>query len=120
MKSFLGATIEDMHDYIKSLLKKMSKKIILNIDTNSTVNETSGIVLDKLLSLKAFVEKTLPDCFSNSTLTTDNTKASLTVNNLNEHLLTLQLEIIDNSNIRNARLSRGGLHLNSNGLGKLN
>lgn len=98
----------------------MSKKIILNIDTNSTVNETSGIVLDKLLSLKAFVEKTLPDCFSNSTLTTDNTKASLTVNNFSQQLSTLKLDIIHNSNNSNAGLlSFGGLDLNSQDLGKL-
>ena len=53
-------------------------------------------------------------------------KFSLTVNNVNQHLSTLQLDIIensnisnDNSNISNAGLSRGGLHLNSQGLGKL-
>ena len=79
-------------------------------------------MLDKLLSLKAFVKKTLPDCnvcISNLNLRTDNAKASITVNNLNEHLSTLQLDIIGNSNINNAGLSRGGLHLNSPGLGKL-
>ena len=122
MKSFPGATIEDMYDYIKPLLKKCPKNIILHIGTNNTVHDTSRIVLDKILSLKAFVEKALPDCnvcISNLTLRTDNAKASLTVNNVNQHLSTLQLEIIDNSNISNAGLSRGGLHLNSQGLGKL-
>ena len=122
VKSFPGATIEDMYDYIKPLLKKCPKNIILHIGTNNTVNDTSRIVLDKILSLKAFVEKALPDCnvcISNLTLRTDNAKASLTVNNVNQHLSTLQLDIIDNSNISNAGLSRGGLHLNSQGLGKL-
>ena len=52
-------------------------------------------------------------------LRTNNAKASLTVNNLNKHLSTLQLDIIDNSNIINAGLSRGGLPLNSQDLGKL-
>ena len=41
------------------------------------------------------------------------------VKTVNEHLPTLQLDIIDNSNISNAKLSRGELHLNSQGLGKL-
>ena len=80
------------------------------IGANNTVNDTSRIVLDKLLSLKAFVEKALPDCnvyISNLTLRTDNAKASLTVN-VNQHLSTLQLEIIDNSDISNAGLSRVG------------
>ena len=92
------------------------------IGANNTVNDTSRIVLDKLLSLKAFVEKALPDCnacISNLTLRKDNAKASLTVNNFNQYLSRPQLEITDNSNISNAGLSRGGLHLNSQGLGKL-
>ena len=58
-------------------------------------------------------------CISNLTLRTDNAKASRTVNNVNQHLSTLQLAIIDKSNISNAGLSRAGLHLNSQGLGKL-
>ena len=41
------------------------------------------------------------------------------VETVNEHLSTLQLDIIDNSNISNAGLSRGGLHLKNHGLGKL-
>ena len=88
MKFFPGATIEDMYDYIKPPLKKCPKNIILHIGTNNTVNETSRIVLDKLLSLKAFVEKALPDCnfcISYLTLRTDNTKASLTANKVNQH-----------------------------------
>ena len=91
MKSFPGATIQDMYDYIKPLLKKCSK-IIWHIGTNNTVNETSRIALDKLLSLKKFVDKALPACnvcISNLTLRKDNVKALLTVNNVNRHLSTL-------------------------------
>ena len=41
-----------MYNYIKPLLKKFPKNIILYIGTNNTVKETSGTVLDNLLSLK--------------------------------------------------------------------
>ena len=122
MKSFPGAKIEDIYDYIKTLLKKCPKNIILHIGTNNTVNDTSRIVLDKLLSLKAFAEKVLLDfnvCISDLTLRTDNAKALLTVNDVKQHLSTLQLDIIHNSNISNDGLSRGGLHLYSKVLGKL-
>ena len=87
--------------------------MILHIGTKNTVNKTP---------LKVFVEKTIPDCNAcifNLTLRTDNVKASLTINNFNEHLSILQLGIIDNNNISNAGLSREGLHLNSQRLGKL-
>ena len=56
VKSFPGATIEDMHECIKPPLKKCPKNIILHIGTNNTVNEASKIVLDEVLSLKACLE----------------------------------------------------------------
>ena len=108
MKSFSVATIEDIHDYNKSLLKKEPKNVILHIWTNNTVNDTSRTVLDKLLS---FVEKPLPDCnvcISELILRTDNAKASLTVNNFNQHFSTLQLHLIDNGNIKRAYIKYGG------------
>ena len=72
--------------------------------TNNTVNESSKIVLGKLLDLIT---------------RTDNGKTSLTVNKTNEHLHGLQMDIIDNGNINSNELNKGGLHLNPRGLGKL-
>ena len=60
VKNFPGAKIDDMYDYIKPLLKKCSDIIILHVGTNNTVNE-SKVVLGKLLDLKKFTEKTLPE-----------------------------------------------------------
>ena len=75
-----------------------------------------------MLSLKSFIEKTLPQskvCISNIVKRTDNRKATLTVNKVNEHLSALQLDIVDNSNINVTGLNRGGLHLNETSMGKL-
>ena len=41
VKSFAGATIDDICDYIKPLLKNCPDNIILHVDTNNTVNEPS-------------------------------------------------------------------------------
>ena len=49
VKNFPGATIDDMYDYIKPLLKKYPDNIILHVGTNNTVNESSKVVLGKLL-----------------------------------------------------------------------
>ena len=79
MKSCPGATIEGMYHLHQASVKKCPKIITLHISTNNTFNETSRTVLDKLLSLKVVIEKTLPDCnvcISNVTLRTDNAKAS--------------------------------------------
>ena len=49
IKNFPGATIDDMYDYVKPLLKKCPDNIILHVGTNNTVNESSKEVLGKLL-----------------------------------------------------------------------
>ena len=79
VKNFPGATIDDMYDYIKPLLKKFPDNIMLPVGTNNTVNESSKMVLDKLLNLKKFTEHTLPESnavISNLITRTDNGKAS--------------------------------------------
>ena len=122
VRSFPGATTKDMHDYIKPLLKKAPDNIILHIGTNDTVNYTSRAVLDNILSLKTFIEKSLPNSqvsISNIINRTDNGKATLTVKKVNEHLSSLQIDVIDNSNVNAGCLNRDGLHLNEPGAGKL-
>ena len=91
-----------MHGYIKPLLKKSPDNVILHVGTNDVPNSTSRTILDNMLSLKSFTEKTLSQskvCISNLVKRTDNGKATLTVNEVNEHLSTLQLDIVANSNI---------------------
>ena len=85
-----------------------------------TPNSTSRAILDHILSY--FLEKTLPQSkvrISNVVKRTDNGKATLTVNKVNEHLSALQLDIDDNSNINVPGLNRGRLHQNETGTGRL-
>ena len=120
VKNFPGATIDDMYDYIKPLLKKYPDNITCG--TNNTVNYPSKMVLDKLLNLKKFVEGILPESnvvISNLLTRTDNGKASLTVIKTNECLNGLLMDVIDNGNINSNGLNKGGLHLNPRGLSKL-
>ena len=56
-----------------------------------------------LLKLKSLVKEKLPQCkiwLSTPTLRTDNGKASLTVCQLVNHLLTLNIDVIDSRNIK--------------------
>ena len=52
---------------------------------------------------------------STPTLRTDNGKVTLTVSQLVNHLLNLNIDVIDNRNIKSRHLSRKGLHLNDSG-----
>ena len=108
-----SVTIMIMYDYIKPLLKKCPDNIILHVGTNHAVNESSKVVLGKLLELKKFIENTLPESnFVISNLITRRVKT-------NEYLHGLQMDIIDNGNITSNELNQGGLHFNPRGLGKL-
>ena len=78
LKNFPGATIDDMYDNIKPLLKKCSDSIIY-VGTNNTVNEPFKVVPGKLLDLKKSIEKTLPESNvvnSNLITRTGNSKTS--------------------------------------------
>ena len=121
LKNFPEATIDDMYDYIKPLLKGCPDNIVLHVRTNNMVNELSKLVLDKLLNLKKFIEHTLPESdlvISILITRTNNGKASLTVIKTNEHVHGLQMDVIDNGNITSNKLSKLQLHLNPRGFGK--
>ena len=50
VKQFSGATITDMYDHLKSLLKKHPEFLILHIGTNDTSKYTPNEIEDKLLA----------------------------------------------------------------------
>ena len=121
VRVFPGATIDDMFDYINPLLKKCPDAVILHVGTNDCPHDTSRAILDKLLKLKTFILKSLPNSkivISGAINRTDNAKASLTVKHLNQHLRSLELDFLDNNNIGEECLGRKGLHLNEHGCGK--
>ena len=67
-------------------------------------------MLGKLLDLKKFIEKTLPESnvvISNLVTRTDNGKTSLTVIKTNEHLHGLQMDVIDSGNITSNEINKG-------------
>ena len=60
VKNFPTVTIDDIYDYIMPLLKKCPNNKILHVGTNNTINESSKVVLGKLLDLMKFIKNTLP------------------------------------------------------------
>ena len=120
---FRGATLVDINHHIIPILKKKPDVIILHVGTNDSVSRTSRQILDDLLQLKsAIITKTLPNCqviFSQPTLRVDNGKAALTLHHLNEHISELNLDVVNNSNIKVKHIGQKGLHLNPKGKGRL-
>ena len=92
--------------------------MIIHIGTNDAPSSTPTEIQDNLLKLKALVDEKLPQCkvwLSTPTLRTDNGKATLTVSQLVNHLLNLNIDVINNRNIKSRHPSRKGLHLNDSG-----
>ena len=122
IRKFPGATVDDLNCHVHVILRKKPKHIIVHIGTNDATRSTSREILDKLLKLKTLIKETLPETevtFSTPTIRSDNGKAALTVRNLCDHLLDLNMDILDNRNITSKHLGRKGLHLNKAGSARL-
>ena len=92
IRKFPRATVDEI------ILRKKSKHIIVHIVTNDATLSTSREILDKLLKLKTLIKEILPETevtFSTPTIRPDNGKAALTVRNLSDHLLDLNMDILD-------------------------
>ena len=122
MHAFRGATVDDMKHYVIPLLRKEPSFIIIYAGKNDAPFLTSRKILDYLITLKSFITDKLPNCkvvISTPTLRTDDGKAALTVNQLTNHLLQLDIDIIDNRNINARNLGNKVLHLNPIGTSRL-
>ena len=83
--------------------------MILHVSTNDADRFMPREILDKLLSLKQFIQSELPTCkviISTQTFRLDNGKCCLTIRHLNEHLKNLEIDIIDNGNISGENVGR--------------
>ena len=94
----------------------------MHIGTNDAVNNASREILDKILTLKTYIQKELLKCqitVSTPIKRHGHGKASLTISHLCKKFKDLSISIVDNSNIGAFYLNSGGLHLNDKGLGRL-
>ena len=122
VRDFRGATIDDLKHHLVPLLKKKPEHIILHIGTNDAVSKTSRQIYDELLQLKQYIINTLPTCrviVSRPTIRTDNGKAALTLSNFNKLLGQLEVDFIDNVNIKEVHLGKKVRHLNKKGKNRL-
>ena len=121
VRSFPGALIDDMYDYLEPLLKKKPKNIILHVGTNDSAYKSAGKMINELKNLAIHVKEVLPDAniyISNPTIRTDNATANHRLNEVRNYVKTMKNSIF-NENIDISCLSQKGLHLNPKGAGRL-
>ena len=61
VRIFGGATIDDMNDFLKPYSKRSPTNIILHVGTNNSINDSSSVILNKLLLPKNFIRTELPE-----------------------------------------------------------
>ena len=118
VRNFPGATVEDLRHHTVLINRKQPMFLIAHAGTNNTFKFVTRDILNKLLQLKSFIQKKLPDAeitISTPILRSDNGKAALTARQLTNHLINLKINFLDSRNITSKHLSLTDLHLNQAG-----
>ena len=121
-KSFSGATLDDMQDYIKPTLNKKPDKIIIHAGTNNIKSYSPKAIEKKLGNLVKRVKKELPNAdiaLSSVIYREDDKSLNSKIKQVNCLLETFceqsDFDYINNDNIHADCLNAGGLHLNRKG-----
>ena len=75
----------------------LTASIILHVGINNSINDSSNVTLNKLLSLKSFVHTELPESnviLSNIIDRSDTGKVRLKISNFNKHLNSLKMILL--------------------------
>ena len=122
VKSFSGATVDDVKDFIKPILRKKPEKLILHIGTNDLRNTDPQAVADSVSNLVQSINHQCPDTkvmVSEIVTRKDVNGIADTVRQTNSIIESLcrvnGWVFIANSNINDSHLNSRGLHLNSSG-----
>ena len=116
-----GAVVEDMFDYLKTILKRKPDYVVLHVGTNNAKDITSRKILDQLLQLKTAVLDSDENCkviLSQPMTRVDDGKAGFTISKLNDLLEELDIPTVKNKNIIVDHLGSKGLHLNPHGIAR--
>ena len=120
VKSFPGATCEDMEDYLKPVLRKEPEHIIIHIGTNDLRDAGPKRTAESIVNLGLQVEEDSPN--TSVTISAllkradDEDQATPQANKLlKQYCQQHKWNFIDNDNITREHLNRGGLHLTKEG-----
>ena len=124
VRSFPGADVRDMYDYLQPLLRKEPKYIILHVGSNDAPYKSSDEIVDDILKLKAYIESTLSnvkDYLSSPIPRYDDANAGLTIHHLRSKMRDLStcFQVVIDNNVEPICIGKKGLHPNGRGSGRL-
>ena len=119
VKSFPGATVSDMEDYIKLICRKSPEKIILHVGTNDLKNSSPKVIADSILNLATQIKEDSPiSTVGVSALLDRNdcpklaTKVKQVNLILDDYCHMNKIPFLRNRNTNISHLNSRGLHLN--------
>ena len=116
VRSFPGATLDDMIDYLRPLLRKRPDRVLLHAATNNAISHDSHEIIQKILDVKAFIENEVKGCtviISSPINRLDNQKCATVIRNVNAQLKNIgNINLMANDNITTKHLGMKKLHLN--------
>ena len=57
----VGATVEDMEDFIKPITRKSPNKVILHVGTNDLKNSSPKVIADSIVNLTTQIKEDSPN-----------------------------------------------------------
>ena len=120
VKSFPGATIEDMEDFVKPLLRKKPDNVVLHIATNDLNTQEPRLTVEGIVNLALQIEGDTP--ITNLAISgliaraDDEDGKVLSVNKiLKKFCRQNHWNFIEHNNTNQTHLNRGTLHLSKSG-----
>ena len=119
VKSFPGATIEDMEDFVKPLLRKKPDNVVLHIGTNDLNTHEPRLAAEGIVNLALQIEGAAPEtnlAISGLIARADDKDGKVSsVNKILKKICRQNHWNFIEHNINQTRLNRGGLHLSKSG-----
>ena len=119
VRSFPGANTDDMKDYIRPLLRKCPDRVVLHVGTNDAIQYSPDEIVQRILSVKTFIEHELKDCdviISSPINRLDSQNLAVKIRNANAILKSVgEINLLSNDNIVTKHLGMKKLHLNMSG-----
>jgi hypothetical protein len=121
VKSFSGATTEDMEDYLKTVLRKEPGNLILHVGTNDLRSIGPAELAKSIQSLAINIEENSPNTSVSisAILPRKESQVSKNATLVNNSLKLIcsqhHWNFIEHKNIKQTHLNRGGIHLSKAG-----
>ena len=124
IKTFPGATIEDMHHYIQPTMKKQPKLVVIHVGTNDIQRKEPEEIVAEMESLcKGIVAQSLTKIAISEIIKRQDTAINTKIERTNALLAKLcskfKWQYIQHTNIDSTKLNASGLHLNALGTAML-